>query len=151
MQLHRRISIDCTQAVLWRCLTDLSLQKQWISQLVDETPDDPAHNGLGATSTIRIREGNGIVSYRCVVTAWEPRNRLAIQLSGGSFAEGMEMEVEYLLAPGDEGGTLLDYDVRVPLTGLVFKLLAPIIWLVSVNNARRDLSKLAALAPTVSA
>ncbi len=117
----------------------------------DETPEDPAKTeGVGAVSTMRLREGGKLVSYRCVVTAWEPRRRLAVRLSGGSFAPGMEMDVVYELSNDEMARTTLDYDVQVPLVGLFYKLLAPLIWLMAASNAKKDLAKLCALAPTVS-
>jgi hypothetical protein len=148
MHTHRRLLLDCPPNSVWRCLTEFELQKQWITQLVDETPDDPARVGAGAGSTIRMREGGKIVTYRSVVTAWEPERRLAIRLSGGSFAPGMEMDIVYALSQG-EGGTILDYDAQVPLKGIMFKLMAPIIWLVAASTAKKDLAKLRALAPTI--
>ena len=133
---------------VWRCLTEFKLQQKWITQLVEETPDDPEQVGLGAGSTVRMREGSKIVTYRSVVTAWEPGRRLAIRLSGGSFPPGMEMDVTYGLSQG-ETGTHLDYDVQVPLKGVFFKLMAPFIWVVAARNAKKDLAKLQGLAPTI--
>jgi hypothetical protein len=149
MHLHRRVSLACTPTALWRCLTEFDLQKQWITQLVDETPDHPAHVGVGAASTMRMREGKKIVTYRSVVLAWEPGRRLAIRLSGGSFAPGMEMDVAYGLSLGETGMTL-DYDVQVPLKGIMFKLMAPLIWLASASNAKKSLMKLKALGETIA-
>ncbi len=148
MHVQRRHLIRATPRALWRCLTELDLQKKWISQLVDETPDGGPHTGVGARSTMRMKEGNKTVSYACVVTAWEPERRLAIRLTEGSFAPGMAMDVVYGLSAAD-GGTWLDYDVRVPMVGLKFKLLMPLIWLVSLGNVKKDMAKLAALAPAM--
>jgi hypothetical protein len=148
MHLHRRILLDSTPSAVWRCLTQFELQRQWITQLVEETPDNPGRVGLGAGSTVKMREGGKIVTYRSAVTAWEPERRLAIRLSGGSFSPGMEMDVAYDLSLG-ETGTFLDYDVQVPLKGFVFKLMAPIIWLAAASNAKKDLAKLRGLAPTI--
>lgn len=151
MHFHERIEIDCTPAQLWRCLTEPALLQQWVSSLVDETPEDPARTtGAGAASTMRLREGKKIVVYRSVVTAWEPERRIAVRLSGGSFAPGMEMDVTYDIAP-HAGGTSLDYDVRVPMKGLFFKLMAPLFRLMAMTNANKDLSTLKELAPSVAA
>jgi hypothetical protein len=149
LQTNRRLVVACPPEILWRCLTDPSILKQWITQLVEEKFDDPAHGGLGARSTILLREGNKIVAYRSVVTAWEPKHCLAIRLSEGSFAPGMEMDVRYELA-GDLGSrTLLDYGVIVPMKG-VFKLLYPLIWLGSVASAKKDLAKLQRVAASLN-
>ena len=148
MHIHRRVSLDCSPKAVWRCLTEFDLQQQWIAQLVDETPDEPGPVGVGVGSTMRLREGGKIVAYRCIVTGWEPERRLAIRLSGGSFAAGMEMDVAYELAQ-DGTSTILDYDVKVPLKGFFFTLMAPLIWLAAAGNAKKDLAKLKALAPTV--
>jgi carbon monoxide dehydrogenase subunit G len=149
MHIHRRIEVDCRPEQLWHCLIDAARLKQWVSHLVDEIPDEPARNGPGALSTIRMREGRKVVDYRSVVTAWEPERRLAIRLSGGSFAKGMEMDVVYVLSPADGATTVLDYDVTVPLKGLFFTLLGPIFLLAAVSNAKRDLAKLKILADSV--
>jgi hypothetical protein len=150
MHIHRRLEIDGTSAQLWRCLTEPELLKRWITTLVDETPEDPSKtSGVGVVSTMRLREGNKIVAYRCVVTKWEHERCLAIRISGGMFIEGMEMDVEYDISPRPGGGMLLDYDVRVPLKGFAFVLMAPLMWLMSMMNANKDLSKLQTLAPTV--
>jgi carbon monoxide dehydrogenase subunit G len=146
MHIHRRIEVDCRPEQLWRCLTDVALLKQWVSNLVDETPDDPKRNRLGALSTIQMREGTKVVAYRSVVTAWEPERRLAIRLSGGSFAKGMAMDVQYVLSRPNGIRTLLDYDATVSLKGLFFTLLGPIIFLASATNARKDLANLKTLA-----
>jgi uncharacterized protein YndB with AHSA1/START domain len=151
MHIHRRTEIACSPATLWLCLTDMELLKRWITQLVDETLDDPSRSGLGALSTVRIREGNKVVAYRCVVTAWEPARRLAIRLSGGLFAEGMEMDVTYDLSHADGATTILDYDVSVPLKGMLFRVMGPIIWLASAGSANRDMAKLQVLAQTMNA
>jgi hypothetical protein len=142
MHIHRRLEIDCSPKTLWKCLTDDGLVKQWVSQLVDDIPDDPGRTGVGALSTLRLREGAKVVSYRSVVTAWESEHLLAIRLSGGSFAPGMEMDVRYEISQENVTGAVLDYDVTVPLQGLLFKLLGPFVWLASVANARKDLAKL---------
>jgi hypothetical protein len=146
MHIHRRIEIDCSPKILWKCLTDDELVKQWVSQLVDDIPDDRQRIGLGALSTLRLREGAKVVSYRSVVTEWEPERLLAIRLSGGSFAPGMEMDVRYEISQEHVTGTVLDMDVTVPLKGLLFKLLGPLVWLGSVSNAKKDLTKLKELA-----
>jgi hypothetical protein len=150
MRIHRRIQIEASAAVVWRCLTEPQLLEQWVSQWVDETPDDSPGTGLGASSTLRLREGGKIVTYRSVVTAWEPERKLAIRLSGGSFPPGMEMDIIYELHWGDRNITFLDYDATIPLKGIAYKLLAPIIWLACVSNARTDLAKLKVLAPSIS-
>jgi carbon monoxide dehydrogenase subunit G len=145
MRVQKTVQIACTPSQLWPFLTEPALIKRWIEDLVDDTPDDPARTtGVGVTSTMRLREGGKIQSYRCVMTAWEHERRLALQLTGGSFAPGMAMDVEYRIAP-DAGGTRLDYDVQVPMKG-VFRLMAPLIWLVSRGNARKTLGKLAEIA-----
>jgi hypothetical protein len=98
-----------------------------------------------------MREGSRVVTYRSIVTEWEPKQKLAIRLSGGSLGEGMEMDVIYELNQEDLTGVVLDYDATVPLKGFFFKLLAPIIWLGMAGSSKQDLAKLKALAPTVSA
>jgi hypothetical protein len=62
----------------------------------------------------------------------------------------MEMDLVYELSWADRSITLLDYDASIPLKGIVFKLMAPLIWLTCVINARTDLAKLKALAATVA-
>jgi carbon monoxide dehydrogenase subunit G len=150
MHIHRQLAIACPPRSVWRCLTEFELQKEWITQLVDETPDQPnAPVGIGSASNMRLREGGKTVTYRCVVTKWQPERKLGICLSGGSFAAGMNMHVVYDLKP-TELGTTLDYDVQVPLKGLFFKLMAPLIWIAAASNAKKDLTKLKSLAPTIT-
>jgi carbon monoxide dehydrogenase subunit G len=152
MHIHRRMQIACTPAQLWRCLTEPELLKRWVTDLVDETPEDPSRTtGVGAVSTMQLREGKRIVAYRSVVTAWEPLRRVAIRFSGGSFGPGMEMDVAYGIAPEDNGGTVLDYDVHVPMKGFFFKLLSPLFQLMAASKTNKDLSALKALAPTIAA
>ncbi|HEV7765550.1 MAG TPA: SRPBCC family protein [Thermoanaerobaculia bacterium] len=149
MHVHRQLEIQGTRAQLWRCLTDPEVLKRWVSSLVDDTPEDPERtSGVGVVSTMRLREGNKVVAYRSVVTEWEHERRLAIRISGGMFAEGMEMDVAYEISSRAGGGMLLDYDVRVPLKGF-FLLMSPLIWLMSKKNANTDLTKLQTLVPTV--
>ena len=58
MQFHRQIRVDCTPEALWRCLTEVELLKNWVSNLVDETPNDPTRTqGVGVKSTMK--------SFRC--------------------------------------------------------------------------------------
>ena len=142
MHIHKQVTIACPPAKLWRCLTEPAIQKQWLVDVIDDIPDDPAKRGAGAFSTMRIREGGKVQVYRSLVTAWEPERKLAIQLTGGSFAAGMAMDVTYAIA-SDDAGSVLDYDVIVPLQGFAFKLMAPLIWVVSQSNARKALDKLA--------
>jgi hypothetical protein len=119
--------------------------KRWIEDLVDETPDDPAKTtGAGATSTMRLREGGKIRAYRCVMTAWDAPRHLALRLTGGSFSEGMGMDIDYRVTP-EGGGCRLDQVVVMPLKGL-FVLMAPLIWLGSRVNARKTLGKLSEIA-----
>lgn len=150
MHVHRTMTVQCKTAAFWRCLTDVTLLKQWISTLVDETIDDPSKTGLGALSTIHIREGKKIVAYRSLVTVWEPEHRLAIRMSGGSFPLGMEMDITYELSSAEGSETRLDYNVRAQLQGVMFKLMGPIMCLVGAGNAKRDLAKLEALASSMS-
>jgi uncharacterized protein YndB with AHSA1/START domain len=151
MHIHRRVRIDASPPAVWRCLTETSLLKQWVSNLLEETPEGPQQSGIGAVSNIQMREGSRVVTYRSIVTEWEPKQKLAIRLSGGSLGEGMEMDVIYELNQEDLTGVVLDYDATVPLKGFFFKLLAPIIWLGMAGSSKQDLAKLKALAPTVSA
>ena len=146
MQIHRLVEFECTPKTLWRCLTEDALMKQWIPQLVDKTPDDPQQTGLGAQSTLRMRQGDKIVSYRNVVTAWEPERLLAIRLSGGALSPGTEVDVRYEISQDNVLGCVLDYDVTVPMRGLIFKLLSPLISLASSAQAKKVLAKLKTLA-----
>lgn len=147
MRIHRQLNIDASPAAVWRCLVEPELQKRWITQLVDETPDDASAVGLGTTSTMRMQEGDKVVPYRCKVTAWEPERHLTIQLTGGTFAEDMAMDVKYDLVPA-LAGTTLDYDVVVPMKGFAFKVLTPLIWLAASSNSTKDLAKLSVVAET---
>jgi len=144
MRLHKQVRIACTPATLWRHLTESELLKQWIPDLVDDTADEGVQPGLGATSTMRLREGSKVQSYRSVVTAWEPERKVAVRLTGGSFAAGSAMDVSYEFVP-EANGCVLDYDVDIPLATLPFKLLAPLIWIVSTGNANKALTNLARL------
>lgn len=146
MHVHKQVAIDATPAKLWPLLTEPEKLKTWIDNLVDDTPDGPQTTGVGARSTMKIREGKKIVSYQSVVTAWEPERRVAIRLSGGTFAKGMAMDVDYLVTP-TATGSLLDYDVKVTLAGWCV-VLAPLIWIVSRFNATSALDKLSAAART---
>lgn len=147
MRVHRQLKIDAPPAAVWRCLVEPELQKQWITQFVDDTPDDASAVGVGATSTMRLREGDDVVTYRSKVTAWEPERHLSIQLTGGTFAEDMAMDVRYDLVP-EESGTTLDYDVVVPMKGFAFKVLTPLLWLVASTNSIKDLARLSVVAET---
>jgi carbon monoxide dehydrogenase subunit G len=146
MRAQKTVRIACTPAQLWPYLTEPELIKRWVEDLVDDTPEDPARTtGVGVVSTMRLREGGKTRSYRSVMTAWEPPRRLALRLTGGSFAEGMAMDVEYRIAP-DGAGCILEQDVAVPLKGW-FVLMAPLVWIGSRANARKTLGKLAEIAP----
>lgn len=145
MEVRRQVRIEAPVARVWDCLTDPAKLPRWISAFVDEVPDDPAKAGVGATSTLRLREGRKVVAYRSVVTMWEEPRRLAIRLTGGTFPEGMAMDVEYRLA-ADGAGTVLDFDSRATLKGLLFVLMAPLIRLAAGANAKRDLAALKRLA-----
>jgi carbon monoxide dehydrogenase subunit G len=145
MRLEKTIPIACTPARLWTCLTDPETIKRWLDDLVDETPEDPAKTtGVGAVSTMRIREGGKIQSYRSVITAWEPDRRVALQMTGGSFGQGMAMDIDYRITP-EAQGCRLDYAVEIPLKGM-FILMAPMLWLFSRMNAHKALGKLAKVA-----
>ena len=145
MHVRKTLDIACSPARLWPYLTEPELIKRWLADLVDDTPEDPAKtSGVGVVSTMRLREGSKIQSYRCVTTAWEHERRVAIRLTGGSFADGMAMDVDYRITPAGEGSRL-DYEVHVPLKG-VFILLAPVMWIASRGNARKTLGKLAEIA-----
>lgn len=137
--------MPCTPEKLWPLLTEPERIKTWLEDLVDDVPDDPSRTGgVGVRSTMRLREGKKVQTYRCVTTAWEPRRRVAIQLTGGSFAEGMAMDVDYRIAP--EGtGSRLDYAVNVPLKGF-FVVIAPLIWIGARANGAKALRKLAEVA-----
>ena len=137
--------IDATPAVLWRCLTEPDLLKEWVPGYVDETPEDPARTrGVGVASTMRLREGSRISTYRCVVMRWEPERAVAIRLTGGAFAKDMHMDVDYEITPL-ERGCRVDYRVQCAMKGL-YILLAPVIWLVSRGNATKALTTLARVA-----
>lgn len=145
MRFATTMTVPCTPAKLWGLLTEPALIKTWLEDLVDDTPDDPSRtSGVGVHSTMRLREGRKIQTYRSVTTAWEPQRRVAIQLTGGSFAQGMAMDVDYRITP-EGAGSRLDYEVTVPLKGF-FILIAPLIWIGSRANAGKALSKLAEVA-----
>ncbi len=145
MRLQKTVQIACAPARLFTCLTDPAVIKRWLEDLVDDTPEDPTKtSGVGVVSTMRIREGGKIQSYRCVMTAWDPERRVALRLTGGSFGEGMAMDVDYRITP-EAPGCRLDYEVDVPLKGW-FVLMAPVIWLASRVGSRKQLGKLAEVA-----
>jgi carbon monoxide dehydrogenase subunit G len=145
MRVQKTIQIACTPDQLWPYLTEPALIPRWIEDLVDDTPDDPAKTtGVGVASTMRMREGGKISAYRSVMTAWDAPRHLALRLTGGSFAEGMAMDIDYRVTP-EGAGCRLDQVVVIPLKG-VFVLMAPLIWLGSRANARKTLGKLAEIA-----
>lgn len=144
MQVRREIVIGASPTRVWRCLTEPAMLPQWISGFVDETVETPGPPAVGTVSTMRLKEGAKIATYRSVLTAWRPGERLAIRLTGGSFSEGMAMDVDYAIA-AEGGGTRLAYDARVPMKG-IFLLLAPIMRLAAGANAKRDLARLKTLA-----
>jgi carbon monoxide dehydrogenase subunit G len=145
MRVQKTIQIACTPDQLWPYLTEPALIQRWVEDLVDDTPDDPAKTtGVGVASTMRLREGGKVRSYRSVMTAWDAPRHLALRLTGGSFAEGMAMDIDYRVTP-EGAGCRLDQVVVMPLKG-VFVLMAPLIWLGSRANARKTLGKLAEIA-----
>lgn len=150
MHVHRRIQVECAEAALWRCLIEPRLLKEWITDFFDERPDDPAKTGLGAASTLRMKEGGKIVTYRVLVTEWQPPSRLTVQVSGGSLGPNNKADVTYELSPGDfSGQTTLDYDLEIPLRGFIFWLMSPLIRFFANRSAKRDLARLAQFAPTI--
>ena len=145
MRFETRMTLPCTPEKLWPLLTDPQGIKTWLEDLVDDVPDDPSHtSGVGVRSTMHLREGKKVQTYHSVTTAWEPQRRVAIQLTGGSFARGMAMDVDYRITP-EGAGSRLDYVVEVPLKGF-FVLMAPLIWIGSRSNANKALTKLAEVA-----
>ena len=147
MHVHRRVEIACTAQALWRCLADPGIVKQWVPGVVEIVPEPGPGpgEGLDAASTMRIREGGKIASYRSVVTRWEPDRAIGIRMSGGSFAPGMHMDVTYEIAERT-GACVLDYDVTCELKGVLYKLMAPLIWAVSRASAKKSLDNLSAIA-----
>lgn len=150
MEARHSQVIAATPAVLWRCLTEPALLKDWVPGYVDETPEDPARTGgVGVVSTMRLREGSRIKSYRCVVTRWEPERGVGIRISGGAFAKDMHMDVDYAIERMD-GACRVDFREQCAMKGL-YLILAPLIWLVSRANAAKALATLAQVARRESA
>lgn len=150
MHVHRRIQIDCEEKPVWRCLTEPEFFPLWMNSFVDVTIDQNFRSCVGAQSDIRLRLGDKIVRYRSVVNEWNPKQRLAVQLTGGALAPGMTMDVAYELSPGDMmGTTTLDLDVLVPTRGLLMAFLSPIMRFMTSLSVKRDLAALARVAPTI--
>ena len=149
MHIRRNVLIDCKPKALWRCITEPELIQQWITDLVEEIPDDDTKTGLGAQSTVRIREGGRIVSYRCIVIEWSSEFRVGVRLSGGSLGPGDVIDVTYEIARGEDTGTMLHYDLNFPIRRLFLVLLAPFIWFGIQGNLKRDFALLAELAKSI--
>lgn len=143
--VERKVVIDCSPHILWKCLTELELLKKWITELEDEVAADSKETGVGVRSTMVMREGSKLVSYETVITHWAPDRRLAVSLQGGSFPANASMLLDYQLEPVHSGATKLVYAATLPLLGS-FRLLLPLIYIASSVNLSRDLKKLSLLA-----
>ena len=109
MEIRHSADIACTPARLWPWLTEPERLKAWVPGFVEEIPDDPARtSGVGAGSTMKLREGSKVLDYRCVVTRWEPERAVDIRLSGGALAKDMHMDLAYDVTPTARG-CRLDY------------------------------------------
>jgi carbon monoxide dehydrogenase subunit G len=115
MRVRKSVSVAATPETCWQVLTSPEHLKQWLPEVLDFIPDDPAKpDGVGATFTMKIQEGKRVVEYRETITAWEPGRALAVRISGGSFGKGMAMDVDYRLVP-ESNGTRLDYEEEMEL------------------------------------
>jgi carbon monoxide dehydrogenase subunit G len=145
MHVHRQVEIACRPEALWKCLVDPQMLKQWIPGLVEIVPEPGPTEGVGAASTMRLREGGKVAAYRDVVTRWEPGTAIATRLTGGALAPGMHMDATYVIT-ARAGACVLDYDVTCELKGIVYRLMAPLVWAMARANAKKSLDNLSAIA-----
>ena len=114
----------CTPETLWSHIEEPEKQKLWMKGLLSNEQTSPGPKGVGSTSRMVIQEGRKAAEYQGEMTAYDKPHRMEVVMSGGSFAKGMKIRVDYrLTAQGPQ--TRLDYVCKAEMEkpGLFMKLM----------------------------
>ncbi len=141
-QFGMSIDINASKEDLWPWLTDGEKVMQWMDGLIEVTPTTEGGPRVGATSTMKIKEGRKVHEYHDRITAFEPHEHFAIELWGGCFPEGMSMQADYRLSAAAQGGTHIDYLCSWEAKGFMWKLMGPVGKLFAKFQQRKFFSNL---------
>ena len=127
MRLDYSMEVACPPEKLWPYLDQPDLQKQWMKGLEEIKVTSEGPKRAGSKFRMRIKEGGKTAEHEGQVTAYERNRHLGIRFWGGSFQEGMVMNVDYRLADLN-GRTRLDYWCKLdfPPQGFLMRLFMPV-------------------------
>jgi uncharacterized protein YndB with AHSA1/START domain len=144
MKIERTIDLEATPARVWTLLTEPDQIKRWITELVDDVPTTPPPHAAGTRTRMTIREGSRTVEYSTEILVFELHRELVLEMRGGSLG-AHPMRISYRLEP-HAGATRLTYRSSWRPSGVLLRLLLPLIILIGRRNLRRSLRQLAILA-----
>lgn len=151
MHLERQLALQAPAGTVWRCLTEFTLRKRWMAQLVSEDRDNPESLGVGSTATVKLLQNQKIVTYRSTIIDWEPGRKLSVGITGGTLPPDLAMGVIYELQPGDAAeSTLLNYSFHMPVRGWFLRLIRPLLRKGVGQVVDRDLAALKDVAESLA-
>ena len=142
MHIQRTIEIRTRPEALWKLLTDAEQVKRWIPELVSDEPVTPGPDRVGSVSRLKVREGSRIVDYTSEITVYEPTTHFEIELKAGSLG-AKPMRVSYEIK---DDPTLLRYTARWRPSGIMLRLMHPLIAVMARRNTRVTLQRIKAIA-----
>ena len=144
MQTKTSIEIDASPETVWTLLTDPDKVMTWNPDIVANEPAEPGPGRVGHISVTKIKEGSRIVDYVTEVMVLEPEEYLEIEMREGSLGKN-PMRVGYTLTP-NRAGTTLEMTGNWKPSGIMLRLMLPLILLMGRRNSRVALGRLKALA-----
>ena len=116
MRIETSEVFQCAPERLWAFLEEPEKMMQWMKGLERVVPETDGPMRVGSSAKLFIREGGKLNEFRSRITACDAPRHLALVMSGGSFPQGMEMQVEYTLTR-DTAATRMDYLCVAELKG----------------------------------
>jgi len=141
MRGSANIKVDRTIEDVWRFISDLGNNSQWIGGISAMEPTSEGELAAGATfsGAYRFDGKSHALTYR--LTEFNPPYRLCYRISGGPHPSLNEVELK---SSGDSTKVkhLMELDLNQQNMGAVFVGLGPMVRLSIMFRLRKDLKKL---------
>lgn len=143
MLIEKNFKLNAAPSIVWPYLIDASLQKKWITGLVENRLLD-AHQQVGSKFVMRVREGNKIAQYEGEILVFEKHREFSMMFSGGNFKMGTKMFVDYRLSDVDALETNLYYRSKMEIEepSILFTLCMPLMRAFSIIQIKSFMRKL---------
>jgi hypothetical protein len=134
-------TFNCSPRELWPWIDDEKKLSQWVKGPEEWRPVSSGPKRVGYQAKAYIREGGKLAEYDTTLLAYEPNERLRMELVGGC-GNGMKVVVDYVLVDLRNGRTRLDYEFEITSSSVILRILGRLLLFMGRMQLKRFFKKL---------